>query len=117
MELGFRIRIVNGILDSLSSIPDSKSPGFRIPQAKNFAGSGLRLGFRIPIVSGIPDPWSSIPYSELQSPGLQVPQAKISRVPEFRISLQGRLGMKARRGERPVPSPTDVPKLLPVVHL
>ena len=34
VKLGFRIAIVREILDSLSCIPDSTSPGFRIPQEK-----------------------------------------------------------------------------------
>ena len=94
-------RIPNSISKKISRVPES----------------GLDSGFQSSVGFRIPRALFRIPYSELQSPGLQVPQAKISRVPEFRISLQGRLGMKARRGERPVPSPTDVPKLLPVVHL
>ena len=45
MELGFRIPIVSGIVNSLNWIFGVQSPGFQIPQAKNFPDSGHWITF------------------------------------------------------------------------
>ena len=45
VELGFRIPIVSGIVNSLNWIFGVQSPGFQIPQAKNFPDSGHWITF------------------------------------------------------------------------
>ena len=61
MEPGFRTLIVSGIPDSLSCIPDSKAKDSD-STSKNFPDSG---------------------FHEQKFPAFRIPQANISRIPDF----------------------------------
>ena len=64
--------------------------GFQIP-GTGFQSLSVELGLCFPIISGIPDSLSCIPDSKPQESGfhkqnfprLQIPQAKIIRIPEY----------------------------------
>ena len=61
VEPGFRTLIVSGIPDSLSCTPDSKAKDSD-SKSKNFPDSG---------------------FHKQKFPGFQIPQVKISRIPDF----------------------------------
>ena len=70
--------------------------GFQLPDSRSFS---VELGFRIRIVSGIPDSYTCIPDSKAQDSGFhkqkfprfRIPNAIISRIPEYGFLYMGRL--------------------------
>ena len=86
--------------------------GFWIPECEfRTSGTGFQsllveLGYWIPIVSGILDPFSCIPDSKAQDSGstskvfLEIPQAKMSQIPESVFPYIGRNCLRTRTSPR-----------------